>query len=172
MAENDEMERRAAYERNLLACIQRGDRPAQRWPTQEERDLARNAAQALWLRDERIRALEAWLKAEADDELGPEDAVHRLLPEKASIEQVKRASEAANVQFHVSMGSLVLDEHLGEDEERDRLARAFEALRRLDVEVRDRASKIFSANRLDGHGFAASVAFTYVPEWDKTKRGP
>ena len=130
-----------------------------------ERDEARDLARTLraLLDEERQHVSDG-----AYDRLSPEDVVHRLLPEKAGLEQIKRASEAANVQFHIPNGPLVPDEYLGQDEERDRLARAFESLRRLDREVRHRTSRIFSANGLDGHGFAASVVFTYVPEWDKT----
>jgi hypothetical protein len=163
--EKDEMVERERLAKSLLASTQSAN-----LPSREAQDLARNAAQAIWLRDERIRTLEAWLKARVDDELGLEDAVHHLLPESISTEWIKRAYEACEVQFHVPIGPLVPDPHLGASEERDRLARTFEALRRLDHEVRDRAKAIFAANQLDEQGFAASVTFRYVPEWDRKGR--
>lgn len=71
----DEIAERERLARNLLACIQRGEKTGQKWPTQEERDLARNAAHAIYLRDRRIGMLEAWLKAKVDDDLDSEDSV-------------------------------------------------------------------------------------------------
>lgn len=164
MAKDDELEARERIARNLLASVGRKD-----CETMDERDLARNAAQAIWLRDERIRTLEAWLKAEVDDEIGPEDIVRHLLPEGADIASVKRAYEVGGVQFHRLGVDQKADPFLGQNEERDRLARAFEALLRLDQEVQHRAKAIFSANHLGDHGFSASVTFTYDPVRDKAK---
>ena len=111
----------------------------------------------------------AWDAMNGKPEPEAEALVQHLLPREASIAMIKRASEVGDVQFH-RLGDDVpkADPHLGEDKERDRLARAFDALRRLDEEVRHRAEAIFKANGLAGNGFMGTVHFSYAKEWDQS----
>ena len=97
----------------------------------------------------------------------PGKLVRHLLSKEVNVEKIKRAFDVGEVQFHRLNDDGENDPYLGENEERDRLARAFDALRRLDEEVRHRAEAIFKTNRLAGHGFTGSVHFSYAKEWDK-----
>jgi hypothetical protein len=42
---------------------------------------------------------------------------------------------------------------------------------RLDKNLREQARAIFERHGLSEHGFAASVTFHYVPQWDKHLNG-
>ena len=57
----DEMVARSQIERKLLASIGRKG-PYEWFNTAEERELARNAAHAIYLRDERIKLFESYLR--------------------------------------------------------------------------------------------------------------
>lgn len=84
MSKLDEAAAREEIERKLLACLGRPNAGHAR----EVLDLARHAAQAIWLRDERLRDLEAWLSEYRQADRERDSALMGLHPE--DVERVRR----------------------------------------------------------------------------------
>lgn len=86
----------------------------------------------------------------------------------ATVDAVKRVADF--VQFHRLAGDDIIPDPLhGQSDEHDRITAAFTELYYLDQRVRQEAVEIFTRHGLGGHGFAGSLEFHYVPEWDKTR---
>jgi hypothetical protein len=96
-----------------------------------------------------------------------------MTPNKTlTLDLVKRAYEVGGVQPHQLWGDDIQpDLFQGQSAEHDNLVAAFSELHRLDKNLREQARAIFERRGLSEHGFAASVTFHYVPQWDKHLNG-
>ena len=91
-----------------------------------------------------------------------------MTPNKTlTLDLVKRAYEVGEVQPHRLWGDEIQSPLQGQSAEHDNLVAAFSELHRLDKSLREQARAIFERHGLSEHGFAASVTFHYVPQWDE-----
>ena len=88
-----------------------------------------------------------------------------MTPERTlTLDLVKRASEVGGVQFHQLPEGIAPSEGSAEH---NKLAAAFAELRCLEKTLQEQTQALFDKYGLAGHGFAASLHFHYVPQWDK-----
>lgn len=84
--------------------------------------------------------------------------------------ELKRCQEVGDAQFHrFPAGEVCADPFHGQDEVWDRVVAALTELYYLDRQIREEAESIFARHGLDGNGFACTVHFHYVREWDKSE---
>jgi hypothetical protein len=95
----------------------------------------------------------------------------KIIATEDDLEIVKRGCELGEVQFHRMLREFP-DPFTGLSDLHDRLTAVFNELAVLDAETRTRATVIFEKHGFGGHGFAASVQFAYVRDWDKTSDRP
>lgn len=94
-----------------------------------------------------------------------------LIATEDDLDIVKRGCELGEVQFHRMLHE-VPDPFVGLSDLHDRLTAVFNEIAVLDAETQAKAAAIFEKHGFAGHGFAASVEFAYVRDWDKTSDRP
>lgn len=84
--------------------------------------------------------------------------------------ELKDCHEAGDFQFHRwPKGEISPDPLHGQNEEWDRVVAALTELYYLDLHVQAEARAIFKKYGLADHGFACTVRFHHVPEWDTSE---
>lgn len=95
--------------------------------------------------------------------------VRRML----TLRELKESHLVGNVQFHRLHGDKISpDPFHGLNDEWDRFVAAMTELHYLDQHVRDQAQAIFEKHGLTNHGFACTVDFHYVRDWDRSEEIP
>lgn len=87
-----------------------------------------------------------------------------------TLRELKRAHDVGDIQFHRLSGDDICPDPLtGQNEEWDRVVAAFTEIYYLDQQVLQESQAIFAKYGLSEHGFACTIRFHHVPEWDKSE---